>query len=211
MVKCTNCGFLTLRLRRTRELVEAESEFRRLGRFPPDPLARQYVLYDDQILCFARALDMVQAVRSARDGTPPNETPPQGWSAPFGTLKTLGVITEERQCSSFTPWIQGFTPKEHQEMLDRKMMLDWQADREREDREWREKEGRSNHRWRIVEFIVVGVVMPLLIVAATVLAAFIRPTFTYQPTLGTVTVATPTAPNKVLDDQGTPPPQPGGR
>jgi hypothetical protein len=37
-------------------------------------------------------------------------------------------------------WHQGFTPKEHQEMIDRDKMLKWQADREDADKKWQTKQ-----------------------------------------------------------------------
>lgn len=55
-------------------------------------------------------------------------------------------------------------------MMDRERMIEREERREMEDREWRERERRSNTRWRIIELIVFG----LLVAAATVVGAFIE-------------------------------------
>lgn len=49
----------------------------------------------------------------------------------------LMVINAEKQCDDFTEWQQGFTPKEHREMIDRKKMIQWQAEQKKQDRKWR--------------------------------------------------------------------------
>ena len=50
----------------------------------------------------------------------------------------LGAFQEPRECEAFTQWRQGFTPKEHAEMDDRKRERDWQREMAKEDRKWRE-------------------------------------------------------------------------
>ena len=48
-------------------------------------------------------------------------------------MLVLEVISKDRTCpkrkqaDGFTRWQQGFTPKEHREMLDRERMQEWQA------------------------------------------------------------------------------------
>ena len=36
------------------------------------------------------------------------------------------VLNVEKECKHFTEWHRGFTPKEHQEMIDRKWILEYQ-------------------------------------------------------------------------------------
>jgi hypothetical protein len=50
------------------------------------------------------------------------------------------VAAEERKCAEFCEWRQGFSPKEHREMVDREELRRWQADREDADRLWRERQ-----------------------------------------------------------------------
>ena len=98
----------------------------------------------------------------------------------FDSALVLEVITKERLCSAFTPWQQGFTPKEHREMLDRQELLRWQADREDADRTWRTKEAKRERRWRRkqassevfwrwVQILVFGVAGAIVAIAAAVI------------------------------------------
>jgi len=134
MVKCSECGFLASRDIETRYLEETEQEIRQEG-CP--------ILMVDTVkigskfeppICFMRSQDY-RAV-------------------PFGQIydhkPVKFEIQRERICEYFTPWQQGFTPKEHREMLDREKMLKWQADREDADRKWRSKQA-----WKFV--IIAGI------------------------------------------------------
>jgi hypothetical protein len=58
------------------------------------------------------------------------------------------VLQKERNCGSFTPWIQGFTPKEHKEMLDAKEMREWQAEQREKDRAWQEEQRKFDREWQ---------------------------------------------------------------
>jgi len=77
----------------------------------------------------------------------------------------LEVITKDRpECEGkFTPWQQGFAPKEHREMLDRQELRNWEAAQRHEDR-----------RWRIIELIVFGAVATGVGAGVAILAAFIE-------------------------------------
>ncbi len=67
-------------------------------------------------------------------------------------------------------------------MLDRKWMLDFQARREQEDREWRAKEEKERREWEQKqsakrfrwEVLLVGGVVAILVVLSQILAAFIE-------------------------------------
>lgn len=88
-------------------------------------------------VCFARKADFQEELRTRYS---------------VGRERIVALLSQERNCSAFTPRQQGFTPKEHREMLDRR---------------WERK-------WRVIEMIVVGIAIPALIIAATILAAFIQ-------------------------------------
>ena len=72
--------------------------------------------------------------------------------------------------TNFTTWIQGSTPKEHREMLDRQWMQEQEEKRVAEDRDWRERERKSNTRWRLIELFILGI----LLAVATIVGAFIE-------------------------------------
>jgi hypothetical protein len=112
MVCCSECGFLTLRNRLNYELVEADDDFRESGQAvhecSPSPL------------CFAMVPDPRKEAGSSPD-----------------SRVVLNVITKSRDCPKFTPWQQGFSPKEHAEMLHEKAMEELRETREEKDRQWR--------------------------------------------------------------------------
>ncbi len=95
-VKCEECGFLCIR--EGGHLMEADAEYRKIvtgggleSRAAP--------------LCFARAFPLAQEYEEAL----------RVKKYPVWALGE--VLRKERPCLSFTPWHQGFTPKEHREML----------------------------------------------------------------------------------------------
>jgi hypothetical protein len=69
----------------------------------------------------------------------------------FPEENTFEAIQEERECPDFTEWHPGFTPKEHQEMLDRQRLLEWQAEREDDDRKWHAKQREEDKSIRRLE------------------------------------------------------------
>ena len=75
------------------------------------------------------------------------------------------VIHDLRECKKFTPWHQGFTPKEHQEMLDRQWMLKHQAKVDRRDRKWREDQAKKSNRGARLSLSVaiIGIIVAALI------------------------------------------------
>jgi hypothetical protein len=63
----------------------------------------------------------------------------------------VAVLSEDRECPSWNYWQQGFTPKEHREMIDRQRLLEFQTKREddwqkfqtqmvADDKKWREEQ-----------------------------------------------------------------------
>lgn len=40
------------------------------------------------------------------------------------------MVTNERLCESFVKWEQGFSPKEHREMMDRERRQEWESKQE---------------------------------------------------------------------------------
>ena len=138
MAKCAECGYLTMRNRETRELVDAEDSYRTTGRGPLGGVegGRLVGIYDDVPICFVRAANLREEFSSAH-GT--------------GANPVEVVICRERPCKSATPRIQGFTPKEHKQMIS-----DAELERLRTD------EARKNHRWNLANFIAIVVLVPLV-------------------------------------------------
>lgn len=132
MVKCSECGFLAVRNTKTRTLVEAEFDYRQTGEQPKAPL--EYVsrkFYSDYPSCFVLAVQLKCEIGESCHSS-----------------KICQAIKLDRDCEKFTPWLQGFSPKEHKEMLHEKQLLEWKANREDADRVWQEKQTKKDQTWR---------------------------------------------------------------
>jgi len=124
-VKCQTCGFLAARDFGTRALVEVEAGFRATGYHPAGMLgafasaaglSEQRPLFEAVPVCFVQAFDLVAEAKAAKDSA------------------VLPVIAAERACPRFVKWVQGHTPREHQDMMDRQEQREWQAEQKRSDR-----------------------------------------------------------------------------
>ena len=142
-VKCADCGFFAQRNKISREIVEAEDRFRSHGEMAVkassnpshgDPLfgPATEAIYDSFPVCFMRVVDF-------RKEKPEME---------FNLRLRVEVASSERDCVSYTPWKQGFSPKEHFEMNLLDAQRTWQVERDREDKEWRNQQAAQEHQWR---------------------------------------------------------------
>ncbi len=127
-VQCASCGFLALRKCKTREITEAEMDFRRGGGIPSHG---NELVYDDYPLCFVQAVDLRHEIEQV-------DTP--------GGRKQ--VVLASRNCDSFTPWIQGFTPKEHADMKLLEQQQAWNREMAEAERAWRERQEERQQQWR---------------------------------------------------------------
>lgn len=148
MVKCSECGFLASRDVQTRRLEETELEIRSEGALSIAwNTGKPFDKYEPPI-CFKQAPDFKfipysQGVTLQRDKA---------------SKQVYDEIQRDRECEFFTKWRQGFTPKEHQDMLDRELRIKLDEKRRTEER-----------RWHIVEIILIVVLSGLFIL----LGAFI--------------------------------------
>jgi hypothetical protein len=165
MVKCANCGFLAMRERRTRLLAEVELDARTSGRALSVTVA-DAKLGEDFPICFVMAHPLLEE------------------TCAFDPRNPLSVIQKDRKCESFCQWQQGYTPKEHREMLSIKEEREWrerQANKEEawrqkqaaEDRQWREKEAQAAERRHrrellVLGFLAIGVQIAVAIVVAVI-------------------------------------------
>lgn len=137
MVRCSDCGYLAIRLFSERILVEVELQMREEWRQPPLGSGSTQNRYDTPPICFAAEPTFVAELKAQRN---------QSDSEAYGEL-----VCKERQCNKFIPWVQGFTPKEHRGMdyLTQQLTLhqEWQERqqerqerKDEEEREWRKQE-----------------------------------------------------------------------
>lgn len=126
MVRCAGCGYVAVRHRETRELAEVEHETRETGRVP----AFQNLKLYRGLFCFVQAADLE------------NEADVDS------SAGMLAVLHRERACAAYTPWVQGFTPREHYEMQYQEHLREMERDRVRRDHEWQDARLQEDRDWR---------------------------------------------------------------
>ena len=131
MAKCSECGFLTCRDVKSGQLLEIIDIYRLSGEVPAITAYRGIFKMP---YCFVAAYYLIPEVEKAATS---RVTDKINWS-PF----VLQVITKERVCPlhsetiGFIKYQQGFTPKEHREMMDRKFMIELEESRRKNDKKW---------------------------------------------------------------------------
>ena len=137
-VKCIDCGFLTLRRWTDKQFVEADNEYRKTTSLPD---SGPPIVHEHMPLCFRRQTDLRKEIGQAAND-----------KFDVKQKDILSIIQKARLCHGFRKWCQGFTPKEHLEMLDREEWRRWQAD-----------ESRKNRNARIIEAVVFFVIACLFV------------------------------------------------
>jgi hypothetical protein len=132
MARCADCGFLSVRSTSTHDLHEVRANWRETGGVP-----REYI---SEPRCFVRAIRL-------EDERPSPETGEQS-----GFVEIIG---RERNCPKFFPWMQGYNPRDHLDMLHEKTLREleakqrerdqqWQAEQRQKDKEWQEEQRRQD-------------------------------------------------------------------
>ena len=129
MVKCQDCGFLSLRKHATQELIEATEYTRQQGVLKPDGQCEMVPV------CFVKAFNFSK------------ESQPRS-GADENNQERVRIFTTERDCNSWVEWQQGYTPKEHKEMLDQEALRKWQEDRRESDRKFEEEIRDGERKWQ---------------------------------------------------------------
>lgn len=123
MVRCADCGYLAVRKLATREICEAELRLRKSWDMPAHG---NYSLYDAFPLCFVLAPELEKGLIAG------------------GKENVLRMIQREHNCEAFTPWMNGHTPKEHQEMIRELEHRKWQEKQEEKMRDWQASQRRED-------------------------------------------------------------------
>jgi len=149
-VKCADCGFLAVRITETRELVDAEMPLRTDGSLSTHSavlsggfITTNATMFDTHHVCFVQAFDLV-----AETGIHPADA------------QRKAMVLNQRDCHSFTPWQQGFTPKEHRQMLSLKEEREERQKFYERERDERNEDRVSERRWRWFEIISIIVLVP---------------------------------------------------
>jgi hypothetical protein len=128
MVRCADCGFLSLRRYADLTLCETPDATRETGKLPEMPGANRNQ-HEEIPVCFAMATSLKQETQ--KDGA-----------------TVLSVIRADRDCNHHVTWKQGYTPKEHQDMIDARELRNWQEELRIKDREWQAEQRRDAQRWQ---------------------------------------------------------------
>lgn len=146
MVKCSECGLLGFRNNQTQNLDEAIERIRDEADFPAHS---QTYIHSKVPICVASASHLgneTTALVSGRGGGPgeidKSRTDPTSFDV-------KAVIQLDRTCESWMGYRRGYTPKEHQEIVDREREIRRQDEREKADREWQEGRVEADRSWRI--------------------------------------------------------------
>lgn len=144
-VKCSECGFLYLTDVHQGYQIEAEERFRIRGnQWDSDRIPR----------CFVRAHDLHSVLEKAKSRSDED---------------ALAIITKERECDSFYPWKNGFTAKEHAQMIERD-----------NDRKWHEHVLKINSRYTLISAgigFAAAIVAAIITIVATAIGAVISYAF----------------------------------
>lgn len=141
MSKCADCGLLAVRHRKTRELIEADWICRDSWTLPrvdnnPEPIVYQFPV------CLARRLTKEHRARMG-DGEP---------------HLVLPIIQNEWDCPKFTAWSQGFTPREHQEMINETELRKIEERRRDDDRRFQASQKRWDRAFQIACILIATAV-----------------------------------------------------
>ncbi|MBI2855373.1 MAG: hypothetical protein HYX93_00825 [Chloroflexi bacterium] len=160
---CVDCGFLAVRNGNNGQLMEADHTVRENGSIGT------YYGHTSPPVCLVMAANLPDEIyRAWRERTGARDERGQGYN-PFDAQSV--IQKPDRNCPKWRRWQQGFTPKEHREMLDRAEMLRRQEERDKNDREFRltmEKLARTERRklaWLAGAFILIGALLPLAVEA----------------------------------------------
>lgn len=113
--KCSECGFIALRHKDSRILVEVEDEYRQTGTLRFSGI---YELYPLCILNSVNIASEIEIIQKSVNDEPKSDN--QGGEIPPRWGEHIKVVLNNpRKCKLFWRWKQGFSPKEHTELLDR--------------------------------------------------------------------------------------------
>ena len=133
-VQCRNCGFLSVRDFKSRELLEVDETMREKWEL--------HVIPNDEVdLCKQHPLCATLAALFAREiGTRPGYV--------IDKKAVVAVLKKDRECETFIQWVPGFSPKEHMKMHIEEMTDKWQEEQRRRDEEWRAEQRAAELRWQ---------------------------------------------------------------
>lgn len=182
---CVNCGFLSLRRMEDGQLIEAGDAYRRSGVWPVlDAVSLRPICFTMEANLAIDIGDELMSMNPAKYGTGGKinfEGFAQAQTIESAQARTAldNVLRRDRtdECE-WIRWQQGFTPKEHREMLDRKQLMEREDRRDTEQRDWQERQEQRSERLadkrHTRELWIIGGLVTVIVVLATLLGAAIE-------------------------------------
>ena len=147
MVKCANCGYLSVRLRNNLSLVSPDEEQRRKGKPPASPAPETASQIMDIPVLEVKPICAIGAIRiDAEFDGELGKIPPTELKQSEENVAAL-VMGKDRECTQFVEWLPVLSPKEH---LDKNVMKQHQT--------WQAKESRKMTRIIAIATLVSAVV-----------------------------------------------------
>jgi hypothetical protein len=133
LVKCGDCGLVAFRVfdGATSTLVEIEQLARDNEQYAPSACV---------LLCFVRAHDLRKEFGERTEGSPHSSG-----------YRLLPILQKERECPAFQKWKQGYSPKEHIEMMQTDLLKKEIEERKKADEERAERRLLNDRKWRKAE------------------------------------------------------------
>ena len=163
MVKCSDCGYLAMRVEASREIVEADEPVRKDGK-PQTSLG----LYPYP-LCFETKIDVEQETKNLPDSISGRDK------------QVLEILNIERVCDRFIAYQLGFSPRERYDMQMLEEQRKFQEERLDADRQFRKQQDGDTRDWQArqsaktftKQVIIFGVIVTLALIVSQIFAAFV--------------------------------------
>ena len=121
-VKCRECGFVSARDWDTRQFTEMDDKKRSTGK-----IGTMYAGFEPMQVCFINSFNIREEVEILRKAA--HDEPKQNSIGemiyPDLSIHVNAVLNTERVCKPFRKWQQGFTPKEHKEIVNKEHERKW--------------------------------------------------------------------------------------
>jgi hypothetical protein len=160
---CDTCGFLVMRVWGDTVFYEATQEYREKG---VDVGASGSSSRPPLCIVLAARLDK-EVEEHTRERAGPNMSNTE--------YDLLPIIQKpDRDCSKWRKWEQGFSPKEHREMMDRQWMLNMEDKRDTSTREWQAEQEAKRRRFQLWLAVLSGLMVILAAMVGALYGVYVQ-------------------------------------
>lgn len=137
MPKCAECGYLSLRLTKDRTIAEVEKLTRHDAVNPSVLSTTVHDQYAGSPFCFVNAFPLAEEI----DRQDEKQSVQNRWKH---------VFWKERDCKESVEWRQGFTPREHKEIIEGEQLLEFQRGRDERQFTFQKEESEKNRTFQLL-------------------------------------------------------------